>query len=225
LARPLLDDDTRLQHVPPIRDFERLGRVLLDQEHRGALGVDLAHDAEDRLLQDRRQAQRRLVQQHHLRLRHERATHRQHLLLATGQRARDLCPPLLEAREELEHTVHVGSDAGLVAARVGAHEEVVEDAHAGEKPPAFRRLADSELDDSRGARARDVLAFEFDRPRGRVHEAGNGSERRGLAGAVGADQGDDLAFVDVDRHTAQGLDAPVQRIDAFELEQRHLRPA
>src|SRR5438445_9095801 len=54
-----------------------------------------------------------------------------------------------------------------------------------------------------------------------MHQARDGAQRGGLAGAVGPDQGDDLALLDLDRHAAQGLDAPVEGVDAFQLEQWH----
>ena len=47
--------------------------------------------------------ERRLVQQQDLRIGHQRAADRQHLLLAAGQGARDLAEPLPQPREQLEH--------------------------------------------------------------------------------------------------------------------------
>src|SRR5258708_36984292 len=59
LARPGLHYHARLQHIAAMRDLERLGGVLLDQQHRRALGVDLANDLEDCFDQDRCKAERR----------------------------------------------------------------------------------------------------------------------------------------------------------------------
>src|SRR6266576_1278305 len=220
-TRALLDHDPRLEHVAAVRDLERFMRVLLDQQDRGALRVDLADDREDRLDEDRRQTERGLVQQQHLRSRHQRAAHRKHLLLAAGEGARDLVPALLQPRKKREHALHIGRYAGFVVARVGTHDQVVENAHPREQSPALGRLPDPELDDSRGPCAGDVLAVERDLPRVRMHQARDGAQRGGLAGAVGPDEGDDLALLDLDRHPAQGLDAPVEGVDAFQLEQGH----
>src|SRR3712207_9571825 len=60
---PRPDDLPGLEDVRGVRALERLRRVLLDQQHRGALLVDLADDREDLLDQLRRQAHRRLVGQ------------------------------------------------------------------------------------------------------------------------------------------------------------------
>jgi hypothetical protein len=55
-----------------------------------------------RLHQDRRQPDRRLVDQQDLRRQHQRAAERQHLLLAARHRAGELAAPLGEPRERLE---------------------------------------------------------------------------------------------------------------------------
>ncbi len=50
--------------------------------------------------EDRREAQRRLVEHHELRERHESPADRDHLLLAAGKRSGELSSPLPEPREE-----------------------------------------------------------------------------------------------------------------------------
>ena len=66
-GRPVLHDAPLLQHVGAVGDVERLQHVLLDQQHRGAVlahaGDDLEHVVDD----GRRQAERRLVEQHEAR--------------------------------------------------------------------------------------------------------------------------------------------------------------
>ena len=51
------------------------------------------------------------------------------------------------------------------------------------------------------------FAVEGERALGRRVDAREQVEERRLAGAVGADERDDLAFVDVQRHVADGLQA------------------
>ena len=63
----------------------------------------------------RREAERRLVEQQQLGLRHQRAADREHLLLAAGQRPALLLLALLQAREERVDAVEVLADALLVA--------------------------------------------------------------------------------------------------------------
>ena len=53
-------------------------------------------------------------------------------------------------------------------------------------------------------------------------QAGDGAQDRGLAGAVGADQRDGLALVDVERHALQRIDVVVVELDVREREKlRH----
>src|SRR5207302_1747429 len=66
LARSGLDDRTGLEDIRAVRDLERLRRVLLDEEDRDALRVDLTDDLEDGLDEDRREAERRLVEHEEL---------------------------------------------------------------------------------------------------------------------------------------------------------------
>ena len=60
---------------------------------------------EDLLHHHRREAEARLVQHEEARPRHEPAADRAHLLLAAGQRARELARALGEPREEREHAL------------------------------------------------------------------------------------------------------------------------
>ena len=89
-------------------DAERHRRILLDDENRRALLVDRADDVEHLVDEDRRKAHRRLVHQQQLRPRHQCASNGHHLLLATRQSAGVLVEPLLDAREQCEHTLMVG---------------------------------------------------------------------------------------------------------------------
>src|SRR4051794_41391895 len=84
------------QHVAAVCDRERDVRVLLDDEHRDAGLVHLLDDLERTLDEDRREAHRRLVHQQQLRLRHQRPTHRHHLLLAARERASELAAALVQ---------------------------------------------------------------------------------------------------------------------------------
>ena len=71
----------------------------------------------------------------------------------------------------------------------------------------------------RGA-ARDLLAAEMDVAAGRLEDAGDRLQRARLAGAIGADQGDHLAFVDVEGDAAHRLDAAVGDAESGHLKHR-----
>ena len=109
-------DPPDLHHIAEIRDVERDPDVLLHQQHCDpALPVEPADDGVDVADQNGRQTERRLVQQHDLRTRHEPARDGQHLLLAAGERARGLAKPLLQDREVAEDHRQVLLHAGVRA--------------------------------------------------------------------------------------------------------------
>ena len=64
-------------------------------------------DLEDLLDDERRQAERRLVEQQEARPAHQRARDREHLLLAARQRAAALALALLEDREQREDALEI----------------------------------------------------------------------------------------------------------------------
>ena len=217
-AGPSRRDPAGLEHVAAARRVERHQRVLLDEQDRRPLLVDLPHDLEDPLDEDRRQPHRGLVEQQQLRPRHQRAADRAHLLLAAGHRPRLLLLPLGQAREELEDAVDVLLEVRLVGALERAHLEVLEHGHAREEAPPLRRLRDSHLHDRVRGRVGDVLAAEADRALARMVEAVDRAQRRRLAGAVRADQRDDLALVHLERDALQRLDRAVVGVDVLELQ-------
>ena len=109
--------------------------------------VDLDHDLEDLLDEDRREAHRRLVEQQQLRARHQRAADRAHLLLAARHRPGLLRPTLVQTREQLEDAVHVLLEVLPVRALERAHLEVLGHGHPREQPPPLGALGDPALDD------------------------------------------------------------------------------
>ena len=100
-----------------------------------------------------------------------------------------------EPREEREHLVQRLLRAGARARQHGAHLEVLEHRQAGKDLAAFGDLADAEVADRVRLQARRCRGrLEADLAGARLLDAGDGADERGLAGAVGADDGDDLAF-------------------------------
>src|SRR5205085_1446902 len=67
----------------------------------------------------------------------------------------------------------------------------------------FRRKADAHAGDPVGAESDNVLVIEPDGAGQRPTESHDGAKARRLAGAVAADQADELAGIDVERHAAQ----------------------
>src|SRR5215472_3368060 len=90
-GRTLEDDPPVLHDVAVIGNPEGDPRVLLDEEkRRPSLRIDLLDDLEDLTYQEWRESERRLIEQHELRLGHERTPDHEHLLLAAAQIPREL---------------------------------------------------------------------------------------------------------------------------------------
>src|SRR2546430_2237301 len=86
-SSPAEQDAAGLDDVSTVRDLERAQRVLLDEQYRDAIVVDLLDDVEYGVHHLRRQAQRWLVEEKKLRLRQQAASDREDLLLATRELA------------------------------------------------------------------------------------------------------------------------------------------
>ena len=104
-----------LEHVAALGDLERVVRVLLDQQDRRALRVDLADRLVDLVDDHRREPSEGSSSSSSFGAGHQRAADREHLLLAAGHRPRLLALALLEAREQLEDAVDVVADRGVAA--------------------------------------------------------------------------------------------------------------
>ena len=91
---------------------------------------------------------------------HERASHREHLLLAAGERAALLLQAVAEPREEREHVLEVPGNRFAVGAREGPQLEVLEHGHRREDPAALGGLGDAEPGDAVGGHPVDPPAAE-----------------------------------------------------------------
>ena len=120
--------------------------------------------------------------------------------------------------------LEVAGDAVLVVTAVRAHHEVLEHRHAREDATALRNLHETAPDELVGAHTAgavgDLLAGEADLAAANRHDSRDAHQRGGLAGAVAADQRDDLALADLERHLVQHLDRAVARHEALHGEER-----
>ncbi len=125
-------------HDHPVAQLEGVGHVLFDDEQRGARRVQLRQRFV-RAVDDRRgEAEREFVGDQQLRRVDEHAGHRQHPLLAAGQRAGDLGTALVESREQLEGLVEAGADAFAAPDPVDRQDEVLLDRECAEHRAALR---------------------------------------------------------------------------------------
>src|SRR5919107_4670506 len=80
---------------------------------------------------------------------------------------------------------------------------------------------DAERCDAVRGHVGDVGAVEYQLAAGRLVDAAHQVEDRGLAGPVGADDGEDLALADVEGHTIDSLDAAEVDREAVDQEEAH----
>ena len=167
------------------------------------------------------QAQRGFVQHQQARARHQRAANGQHLALTARQRGRDLHAPLAQAREDVEHFLHALRLVALATApaRKAAQQQVVLDGHLAKQLALFRHQADALRHHGLHAGTGNVLAFPADAALGGQQPHG-GTQQRGFARAVGADDGDDLTFLHIQIHLVHGFHRAVGDADALQLQQR-----
>ena len=102
-----------------------------------------------------------------------------------------------------------------------ADQHVLNHAHGGEQTDILERSRDAGLDDVTGLLVLDLLAVEEDLAAVHMVHAGEHIEDGGLAGAVGADDADDLALVDVKFHVFHGHQAAEGLGNAFYFQQCH----
>ena len=74
------------ENIGAAGDFEALHHVLLDEQNGDAVGVDARDQRKQFLDQQRRQPERRLIENEQPRLGHQAAADGEHLLFAAGQR-------------------------------------------------------------------------------------------------------------------------------------------
>ncbi len=144
----------------------------------------------------RREPLGRLVHDQELRIEQQRATDREHLLLAAGELRSAVPLPLGKAREELVHTLWGPTAVTTVAA--ADHAEVLVDAERGKEPASLRDVADTELRDLVRGSA-DQLAYPgsgSSRSLRGGREAHDRRAERRLSHAVAADHGHRLLVLD-----------------------------
>ena len=217
-GRPLALDLAAGENVRAVGELERAVHVLLDEQDGGSLLAQPCQELEDLVDENRCEAERGLVEQEQLRAGHERAPDGEHLLLAAGKRPRHLPGALAQDREELEDPLPCGGHGGPVALGHRPETEVVGDGEAREHAASLRGQREAALDDSLGREPLDLLAAEANAAAGRGHEARDGVQEARFAGAVRAEQGDDLALPDAKRDLADRDDGAVADEEALDGE-------
>ena len=157
--------------------------------------MQLANNGEDLFDEFRRQTHRRLVHQNRVRVAHQGAAHRQHLLFAAGKRARLLVAAFLQAWEHVEHHGKIVRHVRPVFETERAHFKVFLHAHAREHVASFGNMRHAEGHDLIVRRFQQVHAVEQHLAGNRRSKTCDGMQCRGFASTVRTDQRHDLAVV------------------------------
>ena len=186
--------------------------VVLDEEQIDAAVIDLAQDIHKLAALTRVQARGGLVEQDELRRRHQRAAKLADLLAAIGQIVDGLVAQMIHA-DGVEHLARLlAQDAFLAVAAaqvddeaehvvgnilLAAHHHVLQHRHGGKQFDILERSADARLDGLKGRLAGQQRIAEPDLAGRRRNDRVDEVQRRGLAGAVRADEGVDFALLHV----------------------------
>src|SRR5467141_1318477 len=150
-AAALHPDGAGLHHIPAIGKLQREVRILLDQQHRDPGVAEHLHRAHHLRYQQRREPQRRLIQQQELRPGHHGAAEGEHLLLAAGQRARRLLAALAQERKALHGLGKAPLHFLAVPQQISRGEQVLLDRELREDAPALRDVHQAERRDAVGS--------------------------------------------------------------------------
>ena len=103
--------------------------------------------------------------------------------------------------------------------RVHSDKEIVDDRAVTKQRQVLERAPDAETRKMVRPVSQQVVAVEADVAGGRIIDPADHVEDRRLAGAVGADEADDLVLPDVDRHSGESLDAAKTLRDVAQRQQ------
>src|SRR5581483_9075803 len=120
----------------------------------------------------------------------------------TGEQGARFVHVLLDLPPQPAPRQKVGEQAVIEVAMVADH-QIVEHRQRRREAQPLERARDAGVVDALRRQPGDVPVAQPNPPGGRAVDAGNGVEKSGLAGAVRADQPDDLAFVELEIEAAQ----------------------
>src|SRR5712692_9177203 len=222
LARAFHDDAAGFEHVGAMADPQRLHHVLLHEQDAHPALVEGPEDAEQLLDHDRRQPQRRLVQDQQLRARHHGSPDRHHLLFPAAEGPRGLTAPGRQPREDFVHPrlglVHTAAGAGRRSPEI----EVLVHRHERKEQPALGGQAQPEAHGAVGGEAGDLGLVEPDASGAGLEQSDDALHGGGLAGAVRAEQADRLAGPHAEPHPVERGRRTVRDLDVLDAKQGRL---
>ena len=193
----------QLEDHAEIRDLERALGVLLDHQDRDAFCAQVLQDAEGLLHQQRRQPDRRLVDQHELRLEQQAARDLEQLLLAARQRGGLRAGLASKHGEALHQRFDAPGDVRVPSRRGRAKLQIVQHAQLREHVASLRHIGNPELEQPPRVEVGDLAAVEHDAAALHPEQAEQRLENGGLAGAVRPDHRRDGAARDFEARAVE----------------------
>src|SRR5262245_58045899 len=209
VRRALVDDLSLAHHVDTIRHLQSQVIVLLDQQDREALVLEPLEDAPDFPHDDGRQSLGGLVQQKHAAIREERSAERQHLLLAAGERTRQLPLTLREPGKQRKDPFE------REAVRSSANKQILLHRQRREDPATLRHEGHTTPGYAIRPPPVDFFTIQSDASCSRPSEPDNAADRRGLAGAVPPKDRHSLPLRHPERDAVQDMTVAVVGVDAL----------
>ena len=208
-------------HVRAVGDLDRPCGVLLDEQDRHALArcsscEDLEHLVDDHAAQGRASARRGAAASGAQAARGRSRAAAARRPRASSRTGRSSARARGSARAC--RSMSLSTARGPVA-RSSPILRFSPDGQAAEDSTALGNERDARTEDLVRRAARDRTALECDVAGRRLEDAGDRQQRRRLAGAVVADEADELALVDLEREPLHGCDPAVVHRDVIELEQ------
>jgi hypothetical protein len=203
---------------------QRERRVLFDQEHGDAVGVELPDRGHDPRRELRCETERRLVEHEQSRPGGQRPADGQHLLLTAGQQQAALATAAGQLRKQVVHAL----ERDPVPAPAGGRRrqaQVLLDGEGAEDSPSLRNLHDAAAERLLRPVPAQRLVVEPDLPAGDpaavpAQVLAHRAQQGGLAGAVAADEGDDGVLRHGQGDVAKGDDGALIR-DAQAADVQH----
>ena len=213
-------DPTAFHEVRGRRDRQRHVDRLLHEHDSGAPAGGLADELGELADHDGRQPEAQLVDEQQPRPGQQRHPEAEHLLLAAGQVRSRVLQPCPQDRERLEHRFDAFVDpAALVTDGPARGPQVVSHGERREHARATGNLCDTVRRDLAGWGVGDVATVQEDRAEVGFGEPRDRSQQCGLAGAVGAEERDDLALRDLEVDVEEDLELPVGDVEVVDDEQ------
>ena len=116
----------------------------------------------------------------------------------------------------------VTADTLPIAAQIGAEQQVLPHRQPSEDAATFRHVGDTEADMLVCRQAINTFSVEPDLARGRGRHPAQRAQCSGLAGAVGADQADQLTAGHRQVNSLYSTDAAIGHLNLFGFEQIHV---